>query len=606
VARKRIQAHFEIDPLNRLTNVVDTRLSSPNNTAYDLAGNLKAIAYPKGITNRYTYDTLNRLTRVGWTNKNTGLQVGDFSYTLKPGGARTGLAETVSGTSRTFTWNYDNLYRLSSDAMSASPSGTLTYGYDAVGNRTSRTGTLGNLSPQTTSFDVNDEVDNDTTASTHSTWFDANGNNTSFGGTYTYDYANRLVTQASPSVTITYDADGNRIKKVTSSGTTWYLVAMVNPTGYPQVVEELTGSTPSTLSRVYSYGLSLISQRQLSGSVVTFYGTDGLGSVRFLADTSATIQNTYAYDAFGTAVSSNAAVLNSRLFAGEEFDSDLKLSYNRARYYDPATGRFFTMDTDEGNNQDPLSLHKYLYCADNPVNLTDPSGRDFSDLMTTMFVMANLAAMNIQNIAGTAANLEAMLFMTGVSVNDAYQQNGVPGAVLTVGISLVPIGQFRQVARIFPAWLKPGDVGRMSTTLLSETRQAVPTAGRGAAEAALTFAQQIKKGSIVVKGAGVAGADVTAVTYVNGAEKVIARELTAVQGNLSSSGGKAIYDVLVKKAANQVKGDFREIQLEVTDEAAASASNLQQVLRKWLGQFSKEHPDVTVHVVDSAGKAVLY
>jgi RHS repeat-associated protein len=367
---------YSYDPLNRLTNVVDTRLSSPNNTAYsyDPAGNLKAMAYPNGITNRYTYDTLNRLTRIGWTNKNTGGQVGDFSYTLKSGGARTGLAETVSGTSRTFTWNYDNLYRLSSDAVSASPAGSLGYVYDSVGNRTSRTGTLGNLSPQTTSFDVNDEVDNDTTASTHSTWFDSNGNNISFGGAYTYDYANRLVTQASPSVTITCDADGNRVKKVTSSGTTWYLVAMVNPTGYPQVVEEWSGPTPSTLTRVYSYGLSLLSQRQLSGSVVTFYGTDGLGSVRFLADTSATIQNTYAYDAFGTAIYSNAAVANTRLFAGEEFDPDLKLSYNRARYYDPGTGRFFTMDTDEGKNEDPLSLHKYLYCYSNPLNQTDPTG----------------------------------------------------------------------------------------------------------------------------------------------------------------------------------------------------------------------------------------
>ena len=32
---------------------------------------------------------------------------------------------------------------------------------------------------------------------------------------------------------IVYDADGNRIKKVAGSTTTWYLVATVNPTGYP-------------------------------------------------------------------------------------------------------------------------------------------------------------------------------------------------------------------------------------------------------------------------------------------------------------------------------------------------------------------------------------
>jgi len=48
--------------------------------------------------------------------------------------------------------------------------------------------------------------------------------------------------------------------------------------------------------------------------------------------------------------------------------------YLRARYYKPDTGRFWTMDTYAGNNQDPLSLHKYLYAHNNPVNNTDPTG----------------------------------------------------------------------------------------------------------------------------------------------------------------------------------------------------------------------------------------
>jgi len=47
---------------------------------------------------------------------------------------------------------------------------------------------------------------------------------------------------------------------------------------------------------------------------------------------------------------------------------------SHARYLNTGTGRFQTMDTFAGNNEDPLTLHKYLYCHDNPVNMVDPSG----------------------------------------------------------------------------------------------------------------------------------------------------------------------------------------------------------------------------------------
>ena len=48
----------------------------------------------------------------------------------------------------------------------------------------------------------------------------------------------------------------------------------------------------------------------------------------------------------------------------------------QARYLDPNTGRFQTMDSYEGNNSDPLSLHKYLYCHADPVNGWDPTGHE--------------------------------------------------------------------------------------------------------------------------------------------------------------------------------------------------------------------------------------
>jgi hypothetical protein len=64
------------------------------------------------------------------------------------------------------------------------------------------------------------------------------------------------------------------------------------------------------------------------------------------------------------------------------------------------------MDGFEGNVQYPLSLHRYLYGAGNPVDRLDPSGRDF-DLGTatavagTITVLSNLA---ITGLAVTAPN----------------------------------------------------------------------------------------------------------------------------------------------------------------------------------------------------------
>ena len=45
--------------------------------------------------------------------------------------------------------------------------------------------------------------------------------------------------------------------------------------------------------------------------------------------------------------------------------------------YDPKNGRFITEDTYGGKTTDPLSLNKYVYCANNPVMYTDPDGHSF-------------------------------------------------------------------------------------------------------------------------------------------------------------------------------------------------------------------------------------
>src|SRR5262249_10703048 len=61
-------------------------------------------------------------------------------------------------------------------------------------------------------------------------------------------------------------------------------------------------------------------------------------------------------------------------YSGEQFDTDLKLYYNRARYLNVSTGRFWSMDSFEGDPETPLALHKYLYSESNPIDRIDRSG----------------------------------------------------------------------------------------------------------------------------------------------------------------------------------------------------------------------------------------
>src|ERR1051325_11389758 len=72
------------------------------------------------------------------------------------------------------------------------------------------------------------------------------------------------------------------------------------------------------------------------------------------------------------------------------------------RYLDPQTGRFRTMDSYEGSQGDPLSLHKYLYAQGNPVMHVDPSGHDGSLVELSA---SSLAGSYIQGgIANVTAN----------------------------------------------------------------------------------------------------------------------------------------------------------------------------------------------------------
>ncbi len=358
-----VSVSYTYDGLNRLQTVVDSRLSGNQTTTYtyDDASNVATVTYPNSVQTALSYDQLNRLKQLATSQ--TG-----YLYAFDNAGNRKTGTE-LSG--RTSNWTYDGINRLTNETISLDPNnknGSVGYGLDPVGNRQTATSSISGLSPVGGTFNADDELAGES--------YDSNGNVTASGGkTFSYDTENQLVSVNGGAITIVYDGDGNRVRKVANGITTQYLVDDLNPTGYAQVVEELVGGA---VTRQYAYGLQRISQNQVVSNTWTpsFYGYDGLGTVRQLTNSGGTITDTYEFDAWGNEVNQTGTTPNSYLYRGEQFDMDLGLYYLRARYYNTVTSRFMSRDPEDGNPINPATLHKYIYAGSNPIKYVDPTGRD--------------------------------------------------------------------------------------------------------------------------------------------------------------------------------------------------------------------------------------
>ncbi|MDD2764574.1 MAG: RHS repeat-associated core domain-containing protein [Opitutaceae bacterium] len=428
---------YRYDEANRLAYVDDACTGAVRTTGYTYNpnGSLEMATAPNGVKHAYAYDTLNRLRTLSVSNLQSQI-VHSYTYSLTPSGHRRQVIEGA----KTTTYAYDDLYRLTSETVAgvADPgqNGMISYTLDKVGNRLARSSAVAPVpSVLSQTYDARDRL---TGLDGRSVGYDLNGNTTSGSlqdlaaagfGTFTdvYDFENRLVLRTKAdgsSINIVYDADGNRIGKTSLDSSsqlvvsTSYLVDANNLTGYSQVMEERIATAAGTETRIYSYGTDLIGQDRFDPAAgqwkFSFVGRDGHGSIRELLDETGSVTDTFAFDAWGLLVARAGVTPNHYLCAGEQFDEDLGLYFNRARYLNVQTGRFWTMDDYEGAPADPVSLHKYLYASANPVSFMDPTGHfSMVELQQAMFTVSTLARIALPNIArlgvGVAQRMAASL-----------------------------------------------------------------------------------------------------------------------------------------------------------------------------------------------------
>jgi len=122
---------------------------------------------------------------------------------------------------------------------------------------------------------------------------------------------------------------------------------------------------------------------------------------------------------------------------GEQWGQDLGLYYNRARYLNTDSGRFWNQDSYEGASSDPSSLHKYLYANANPIMRFDPTGRSsLMDMAITVGIVGTLGGIVGATIGGIDSTLSGGSFADG-AINGAKWGAGLSVASLVPGLGLV-------------------------------------------------------------------------------------------------------------------------------------------------------------------------
>ncbi|MBG9754934.1 DNRLRE domain-containing protein [Lysinibacillus sphaericus] len=278
----------------------------------------------------------------------------------------------VTNNADTVAYTYDALNQLVKEQYNNGLS--ISYTYDSVGNRTSKTTIEQNGNTTTINYRYN--YANQMTAAGETSYTVSPNGNLMDDGVFQYvwdalDQLTEVKSQTGATVaSYRYDENGRRVYSKDNKGETYYRYNGL--TNQVLFEEDVSG----VITKAYTYddnGHPLTMTYQ--GSVY-YYLTNYRGDVLALTNSNGDIVAEYTYDAWGNIMSQSGAMatINPYRYAGYRYDEDSKLYYLMARYYNPDTGVFLSLDPVRGDTINPLTLNGYNYANNNPVMNVDPDG----------------------------------------------------------------------------------------------------------------------------------------------------------------------------------------------------------------------------------------
>jgi RHS repeat-associated protein len=380
--------------------------------SFDAAGRMTALTYPNGSTVTYGYDSAGQMTSVtdaaqnttgfawsanGQLSTQTSANGVVQSRSYDPNGQTTAITTSNAGTTLdAFTYGYDAAGHLTADSTTAS---SHTYQYDPlnqlstvattpVGSTSSTsssyTATPGGLLTKTTAvstlaYNSAQELTSLTPATGGATTYAYDGRGarvssaTAASGTvgavatkYSYTPSGALSSVTLPAGNVVgYTSNGNDLRqsRTTAGVTTAFTWATA-------------GKLPLLLDdggHTYIYGPSSSPVAQIDDSthVVEYLHDDLIGTPKIITNTAGVVSGANTYDPYGNQTAHSGASASSIGYSGNWTDTATGLVYLRARDYDPVTAQFLTVDPAIDKTRQP-----YTYVANDPLQLTDPSGLD--------------------------------------------------------------------------------------------------------------------------------------------------------------------------------------------------------------------------------------
>ena len=116
--------------------------------------------------------------------------------------------------------------------------------------------------------------------------------------------------------------------------------------------------------------------RNVDHDEMSYYLYDGRGSVTANTWYNGMVTDVYQYDPYGQVTLGSTKHTDFYGYNAESYNPNTGLEYLRARYYNAEEGRFFQEDTNLGDVTDPLTLNRYAYVKNSPLNYVDPSGHE--------------------------------------------------------------------------------------------------------------------------------------------------------------------------------------------------------------------------------------